>query len=148
MLSPGPFTFLTDGAGAYQSVAPLNRIAYHTLGRDPDSWSKVRYESNYKNLKISHGIVSHKAEQWAEKDSVKVINAAGAIRTIKIKKGTQCVDGLWPEMRGAIPHSVHSGDWDRCLSYIWAWVWRSRRTGKDLLREFGSLLHGLRQGSS
>ena len=70
VLAPGPYTLLTDGAGAYQSVAPLDRVAYHTVERGPDSWSKSRYERYYKKLKLSHGIVSHKAEQWAEKDSV------------------------------------------------------------------------------
>ena len=126
-------------------MAHMDRIAYHTVDRDPDSWSKKRYELYCKDLQLSHGIVSHNAEQWSEKDSVKVITPTGATKTLKLKKGTQCVDGVWPEVRGAIPNAVHTGEWDRCLTYIWAWASRSRRTGKDLLRELGAVLRHLRQ---
>jgi hypothetical protein len=28
-------------------------------------FSKQRYDENYKHLQLSHGIVSHSAEQWA-----------------------------------------------------------------------------------
>ena len=144
VLSGGNLILLADGAGAYQSVAPKDRIAYHTSEREPASWSKERYEKYYKHLEVSHGIVSHSAEQWSEKDKVKVITPNGATKTIRLKKGTQCVDGLWPEMRGSIPHAVHTGDWERCRSYIWSWVWSTRHSGKDLLRELGHLLGDLR----
>ncbi len=64
---------------------------------------------------------------------VKIFNHAGHAVMVPLKKGTQVVDGLWPEMRGAIPDSVHSSDWPRCQSYIWAWIWRMRRPGMCLI---------------
>ena len=88
----------TDGAGAYhQSVAPPSRVAYHNKeGVDAEAFSKKRYEKYYKKLKLSHVIVSHKAEQWAVVDKVQCIGPRGARKTIELKKGTQLVDGLWP----------------------------------------------------
>lgn len=144
-LAPGPYTLLTDGAGAYQSVAPHDRVAYHTEDVAPHSFSRERFEKYYQHLNISHGIVSHDDEQWAVPDKLKVVTPAGRTKTIALKKGTQCVDGAWPEVRGSIPHAVHTSDWERCQAYIWAWVWKSRRQGKDLLQEFGAQLGKLRR---
>ena len=62
-------------------------------------------------------VVSHKAAQWAAVDRVQYIGPRGARRTIKLKKGTQVVDGLWPELRGSMPDSVHTRDWDRCRKH-------------------------------
>jgi hypothetical protein len=121
-LSPGPYTLLTDGAGAYQSVAPRGRLAFHTKDREPNQFSVVRHNRHYKRLNLSHGVVSHSAEQWAVVHSVKVVTETGKIKVIKLKKGTECADGVWPEMRGSIPNSVHTSDWERCQSYIWSWV--------------------------
>ena len=116
VLFPGKFILATDGAGAYQSVAHPSRVAYHTEGEDPDSFNKARYEKHYKKLKLSHAIVSHSAERWATVDKVQYIGTRGARRTINIKKGTQIVDGLWPELRGGMPDPVHTKDWNRCRS--------------------------------
>ena len=145
ILSPGPFVLLTDGAGAYQSVAPRERVAYHTNDHEPNQFSSARYNEFYKHLNISHGIVSHTAEQWAEVDRVQVVHPSGQVRWKAIKKGTQQVDGLWPELRASIPDSVHTSDWARCRTYMWSWVWRMRRVGLDNLVEFGKLLSRLRQ---
>eukprot|EP00959_Pyramimonas_sp_CCMP1952_P092584 1937716-Pyramimonas_sp.AAC.1 len=38
---------------------------------------------------------------------------------------------LRPEMRSSIPDAVHSKDWERCRGYIWSWIWKMRRVGKD-----------------
>ena len=147
VLVPGNFVLLTDGARAYQSVAPLSRCAHRTSGVDPKGFSEVRHNEHYKHLRCSHGIVSHDDEQWAVQDSVRVVMPSGATKVIRIKKGTQIVDGLWPEMRASIPDSVHTSDWDRCRVYIWAWVWSMRRAGKDALVEFGKSVTGLRNAS-
>ena len=136
---------LTDGAAAYQSVAPRDRLAYHTPEHEPNQFSMRRFVKYYKHLKLSHGVVSHSAEQWAVVDRVRILTPDGKLTSRKLKKGTQCVDGLWPEMRGAIPHGVHTADWPRCQSYIWSWVWRSRRQGCDLFKEFGAVLRKLRK---
>ena len=101
----------------------------------------------YKHLKLPHGIVSHDAEQWAVVDRVRVVRPNGRTETFHLKKGTQCCDGLRPEMRDSIPDSVHTSDWDRCRAYLWAWVWRMRRSGKDLLREIVHALRATRDGS-
>ena len=177
VLYPGKYILATDGAGAYQSVAPPSRVAYRTKkGESNVAFSKQRYEKYYKKLKLSHVIVSHKAEQWAAVDKVLCIGPRGARKTIQLKKGTQLVDGLWPELRESIPDPVHTRDWDRrrkygletngmlsffpghhppalcnnasmtiwcvcpCRSYIWSWVWRMRRSGKDHLVELGKTL--------
>jgi hypothetical protein len=137
VLVPGNFTLLTDGAGAYQSVAPKSRAAYSDKSKDPPRFNADRFKLHYKHLKLSHGIVSHDAEQWAVVDRVRVVRPNGRTETLHLKKGTQCCDGLWPEMRDSIPDSVHTSDWERCRSYLWAWVWRMRRSGNDLLQEFG-----------
>ena len=118
VLYPGKYILATDGAGAYQSVAHPSRVAYHTEGEDPDSFKKERYEKYYKKLKLSHVIVSHKAEQWATVDKVQYIDSRGVRRTIPLKKGTQIVDGLWPELRGGMPDSVHTKDWNRCRTRV------------------------------
>ncbi|CAK0820409.1 unnamed protein product [Prorocentrum cordatum] len=137
VLVPGNFTLLTDGAGACQSVAPKSRAAYSDKSKDPPRFNADRFKLHYKHLKLSHGIVSHDAEQWAVVDRVRVVRPNGRTETLHLKKGTQCCDGLWPEMRDSIPDSVHTSDWERCRSYLWAWVWRMRRSGNDLLQEFG-----------
>lgn len=147
VLVPGNFTLLTDGAGAYQSVAPKSRVAHSTKGQDPPRFSPERFNLHYKHLKLSHGIVSHDAEQWATVDTVRVVRPDGRTVRVTLKKGAQVVDGLWPEMRGSIPHSVHSSDWERCSSYAWCWVWRMRRAGKDLLQEFGQTVRAERDGA-
>ena len=144
VLTPGPFVLLTDGAGAYQSVAPRDRLAFHTEERDPNQFSETRYRRHYESLKLSHGVVSHDAEQWSVVDSVKVITPNGHYRTRRLKKGTQIVDGLWPELRASIPDAIHTTDWENCRSYMWSWIWRMRRTSKDLLTGFGELLYRLR----
>ena len=138
---------LTDGAGAHQSVAPKSRAAYSTEGKDPPRFNPERYNLHYKHLKLSHGIVSHDAEQWATVDTVRVVRSDGRTVKVTLKKGTQVVDGLWPEMRGSIPHSVRRSDWGRCSSYAWCWYWRTRRAGKDLLREFGKTVRAERDGA-
>ena len=114
VLYPGKYILATDAAGAYQSVAPPSRIAFHTEGVSKAAFSKQRYEKHYKELKLSHVVVSHKAGQRAGVDKVQCIGPRGARRTIKLKKGTQVVDGLWPELRGSMPDPVHTRDWDRC----------------------------------
>lgn len=139
----GPFTVLTDGAGAYQSMAPEDRVAHHSEDQTP-SFNAQRFKTHYRRLKLSHGIVSHSAEQWATVGKVKVITPQGVHKTIKLKKGTQVVDGMWPEMRSSIPDSVHTSDWERCKDYIWAFVWRMRRAGQDPFAEFGKLCASLR----
>ena len=120
-LKPGPYTMLTDGSGAYQSLAPLDRQANYT-DEKVNQWSSERFDKYYKRLKLSHGIVSHSAEQWAVVDRVKTVLPGGRCKTIKLKKGTQVVDGLWPEMRSSVPSAVHTSDWPRCQTYIWAWA--------------------------
>ena len=52
---------LTDGAGAYQSLAPRSRIAHHTKDTPP-SFNKARYKEHYAHLKLSHGVVSHEKQ--------------------------------------------------------------------------------------
>ena len=117
VLHPGKYILATDGAGAYQSVAPPSRVAYPTKKKPGNvAFSKQRYEKYYKKLKLSHVIVSHKAEQWATVDKVQCIGPRGARKTTKLKKGTQVVDGLWPELRGSMPDPVHTRDWSRCRS--------------------------------
>lgn len=143
LLKGGPFTILTDGAGAYQSLAPEDRVAHHTEDKAP-SFSAARFKMHYSKLKLSHGIVSHSAEQWATVGRVKVIAPSGATKTIKLKKGTQVVDGMWPEMRSSIPDAIHTTDWERCREYIWAFVWRMRRTGLDPFEQFGEVCRSLR----
>ena len=113
----GNFTLLTDGAGAHQSVAPKSRAAHSQEGKYPPRFNLDRYNSHYKHLKLSHGIVSHDAEQWATVDTVRIVCPDGRRTTLSLKKGTQVVDGLWPEMRSSIPNSAHSSDWERCRSY-------------------------------
>ena len=102
---------------------------------------------HYKHLKCSHGIVSRDSDEWAVQDSVRVVGHAGGVKIIRLKKGTQIVDGLWPEMRSSIPDSVHSSDWGRCRVYLWAWIWGMRRAGKDALVEFGKSVSSLRKAS-
>ena len=144
LLVPGYFVILTDGAGAYQSLAPKYRIAHHAKDL-PVSFNKARHNEHYAHLKLSHGIVSHDAEQWAVVDKVKVVEPDGKVKVVALKKGTQVVDGLWPELRGSIPDAVNSKDWDRCLSYMWCWIWRMRRPSTDLLVEFGKTVSKLRK---
>ncbi len=130
---PGNFVLLTDGAGAYQSAAPESRVAHHTH-------DKVRFCEHYKHLNLSHGIVSHNAEEWAVAASVRVVGSDGRTRTVALQKGTQVVDGQWPELRGSIPDSAHSTDWDRCREYMWSFIWRMWRHGRCPLTECGSAL--------
>ena len=146
VLVPGNFTLLTDGAGAYQSVAPKSRASASVFSKKiPHQWfSKERHELHYKHLALSHGIVSHDAEEWVSVGRIKVVRPNGRAEWISIKKGTQIVDGLWPEMRSSIPDAVRSTDWARCRSYIWSWVWRMRRTGQDSLPEFGKAVRDAR----
>ena len=144
VLVPGNFTLLTDGAGAYQSVAPMSRVSYHTEGQAASSFNQSRFEEHYKHLQLSHGIVSHDAEQWATVSRVRVISPDGKRKTLALKKGTQVVDGLWPELRSSIPDPVSSTDWERCSDYMWAWVWSMRRARCDLLVEFGKLARLIR----
>ncbi len=78
---------------------------------------------------------------------VKVIDSTGKSSWVPLKKGTQVVDGLWPEMRESIPDSVHTSDWPRCQDYIWSWVWRMRRPGLCLMTEFGNGLREIRSSA-
>ncbi|CAK0853865.1 unnamed protein product, partial [Prorocentrum cordatum] len=137
VLVPGNFTLLTGGAGAYQSAAPKNRVAYSDKSNYPPRFNAVRFKMHYQHLKLSHGIVSHDAEKWTVVDRVRVVRPNGRTEATHLKIGTQYCDGLWPEMRHSIPDSVHTSDWERCRSYLSAWVWRMRRSGNDLLQEFG-----------
>ena len=114
ILYPGKYIVATDGAGAYQSLAPPARAANHKTGTKVSSFNKDRFVTFYKSLDLSRGIVSHSAEQWAVVDKVRVVTGRGATKIVEFKKGTQVVDGLWPELRSSIPDSVNTNDWERC----------------------------------
>ena len=95
------------------------------------------FEQFYKQLKLSHGVVSHNKHEWTVVKSVVVCDADGAKRTIKLKHGTEAADGTWAEVKEAFPKALHSSDHDRIAEYIYAWAWRARRHGQDLFVALG-----------
>ena len=90
-----------------------------------------RFERVYNTLGLSHGVVSHKAEEWSLVKEVTVFSSTGRPHTIKLKHGTQCADGAWSEVKSAIPSSLNSSDHQRIAEYVGAWAWRARRHGED-----------------
>ena len=101
VLYPGEYILATDAAGAYQSVAPPSRMAFHTEGVGKAAFSKQRYEKHYKELKLSHVVVSHKAGQRAGVDKVQCIGPRGARKTINLKKVRRSWTGSGRNSAGA-----------------------------------------------
>jgi len=88
-------------------------------------------------LQLSHGVVSHKKEEWSLVKSVLIYTSDGGIKTAKLKHGTQVADGAWGEVKSSYPHSIHSSDHKRIAEYVNSWAWRARRHGDDLFKAFG-----------
>ena len=98
---------------------------------------RARYASYYKNLRLSHGVVSHKKEESAIVKAVRVFTLASSSRMVKLKHGTEVADGAWAEVTSSYPKGLHSRDHDRIAEYINSWAWRARRHGLDLFRCMG-----------
>jgi hypothetical protein len=91
---------------------------------------------------MSHGIVTHSKEEWSQVKEMRVWGPDGS-RTIMLKHGTQVADGIWAELKDAVPN-VHSSDHSRIADYVHAWVWTARRHGKDIFLELGKAVASLR----
>lgn len=143
---------LSDGAEAYeafaagditcspgcQNVACISRA--RALGRDECVGSRPRrgrdrYRRYYRNLNLSHGVVSHNKAEWAIVKEVQVFSSTGRPRTVSIKHGTEVADGAWGSVKRSFPFGVKSSDKERIAEYIHAWAWRARRYGKDPFKE-------------
>ena len=148
---------LTDGASAYEAFASgliacspdcENKACLaraRARGEDKCSgWrprtGRARFESKYKALNLSHGVVSHKQEEWSVVKSVVVHNANGSSRTIMLKHGTEVADGAWAEVKASFPSGINSSDHKRLAEYVYSWAWRARRHGEDLFTTMGPLL--------
>ena len=99
---------------------------------------RKRFEDKYKRLNLSHGIVSHKAEEWSLVKQVRVFDQRGGSRLVSLKHGTEVADGAWAEVKRAYPRQVKSGDHARISEYINAWAWKARRHGEDIFRKLPS----------
>ena len=144
---------LTDGASPYEAFAAgdiacspdcarkdcLARVKKE--GKDVCSgWrpreGRARFELKYKHLKLAHGVVSHKAEEWSLVKQVRVWDNHGRSHLVKLKHGTEVPNGAWAEVKRAYPRQVKSSDRIRLAEYVNAWAWKARRHGEDIFREF------------
>ena len=148
---------LTDGADAYEAFADgeivcspacertdcLNRAAANggveCCGRRPRT-GRARFNDHYKQLHLSHGIVTHNKQEWSLVKAVQLFDHNGAVESVELKHGTQVADGAWAEVRQSIPAAVHSRDHDRIAEYVQSWAWRARRHGQDLFVALGAQL--------
>ena len=158
-LAPGVIN-LTDGAAAYEAFAAGDVVCTPNCDRKDclalasagghagckgtrARSGRDRFETHYKNLKLSHGIVSHKKAEWSLVKQVTVYNVDGTSEIMVLKHGTQVADGAWAEIAQSIPAGVHSSDHARIAEYVYAWAWRARRHGQDLFVTMGPLLRNL-----
>ena len=79
-----------------------------------------RFETHYKRLKLSHGVVSHKKEEWSLIKKVTIYNDSGTSDIITLKHGTQVADGARAEIAQSIPAGVHSSDHARIAEYVYS----------------------------
>ena len=153
-LSQGVVVF-TDGASPYEALAAgdikcspnctrkgcLDRASLNG-GDKCSGWrpreGRDRFRQFYQKKKLSHGVVTHKKEEWAIINSVRVHTSTGSTKVIDLKHGTECADGTWAEMKQAIPPQVRSTDRERIATYVNAWAWRARRQGEDLFQAFAT----------
>lgn len=152
-LSPGVICF-TDGAPTYEAFAAGQIVCSPNCerkdclkrarqeGRETCSGlreriGRERFKQLYQKLGLSHGVVSHTAEEWAVVKEVRVWSASGRSRIIELKHGTEVVDGAWSEVKRCYPNGIKSSDHDRIAEYVNAWAWRARRHGHDMFREMG-----------
>ena len=153
---------LTDGATSYEAFAKgdlrcspdcdrescLDRARKMGLTACPGSRPRSgrdRFEQHYKHLQLSHGVVSHKREEWSLVKKVAVYSSNGKTKTMTLKHGTECADGAWTEIKAAVPTGVHTRDHARISEYVNAWAWKARRHGQDLFAELGLALSRERQ---
>ena len=146
---------LTDGADAYEAFAAGEVACSPTCARKDclrraaergeegcNGWrprtGRARFQSKYKDLLLSHGIVSHSAEEWSLVKQVRVYDARGRSQLISIKHGTEVADGAWAEVKRSYPRQVNSRDHERIFEYVSAWAWKARRHGEDIFREFAA----------
>jgi len=141
---------LTDGADCYEAFAAGDLIcspccdrkdcleraratgsAKQCIGSRPRH-GRDRFRAHYRRLALSHGVVSHKKEEWSVVKAVRVQDKDGNVRMVKLKHGTEAADGSWDEVKTALPSSIKSADHDRIAEYVHAWAWRARRHGTDL----------------
>ena len=103
-----------------------------------DGWrpreGRDRFKKFYQQKKLAHGVVMHSKQEWAVINSVRVHTSEGRSRVIKLKHGTECVDGCWSEVTRSIPTQVRRSHQERIATYVNAWAWRARRQGKDLFK--------------
>ena len=151
-LQKGVLVF-TDGAAPYEALAAgdvkcspscsrkdcLDRA--RSLGKDACSGWRPRvgresFARIYRRKMLSHGVVTHSKEEWCVVNSVRVHSANGTSRAVKLKHGTECVDGCWSEMKQSIPQSLKSVEHDKIALYVNSWAWRTWHQGEDLLRTF------------
>ena len=158
-LGKGVIVF-TDGAAAYEAFAAGNIKCSDDCSREDclaravaagqgkcNGWrprqGRYRFTKFYKQKQLSHGVVTHKKEEWAIVKSVRIHTATGNSYSVKLKHGTECCDGCWPELKQAIPDQVSSTDHERIATYVNAWAWRARHVGKDLFSMFTQSLKKL-----
>lgn len=145
---------LTDGADAYEAMADGDIVCSPScdrkdclkraqaagktscLGARPRT-GRSRFVKNYKHLRLSHGIVTHKREEWAIVKKIRVHAPGNRAYDMQLKHGTEVADGAWAELKKSYPSQVKSSDHDRIAEYVNAWAWRARRQGQDLFSKLG-----------
>ena len=158
-LGDGAIVF-TDGAAPYEALASgaikcsPECTRTDCLARAAANGSTVcsgwrprqgrrRFAKFYQRKKLAHGVVTHKKEEWAVINSVRVHTSTGNTRVIQLKHGTECVDGCWAEMKESIPQQLSSSEHDKIAIYVNAWAWRARHQGEDLLKAFADRISNL-----
>ena len=67
-------------------------------------------------------------------------DAGGKSKLIDLKHGTEVADGAWSEVKHCFPKGIKSAEHERIAEYIYAWAWKARRTGQDLLTELSKAI--------